>query len=129
MASHHLRVLVVDPVEDAADSLGLLLNRWGCDVQVAYNGVEGLKIAGYHHPHVVLMEVALPDVDVAEVAARLRERSILIGMTGEVDDERLATEMGCRAVVTKPLTPESLRMLLDGIATQIMTGDAGKIGV
>src|SRR5262245_18671967 len=126
LGSHQLRVLVVDPVEDDADSLGLLLNRWGCDVQVAYSGVEALKIAAYHHPHVVLLEVAVSDVDADEVAARLREQSIVVAVTGQGDGLRRAVEIACRSLVTKPVALEPLRTILDGIATQIKTSGAGK---
>src|SRR5262249_16628964 len=66
---------------DAADSLGLLLNHCGYDVQVAYTGVEALKIAAYHHPQIVFAELVLPDVDTALFAARLRRQAMLVAVT------------------------------------------------
>ena len=121
MTTDHLRVLVVDPSEDAADSLGLLLNHCGYDVQVAYTGVEALKIAAYHHPQVVFAELVLPDVDTALFASRLRRQSMLVAVT-VLDDAKYrqwAMAHGFGFIIAKPITPKALHMLLDYLTPQV----------
>jgi CheY-like chemotaxis protein len=58
-----LRVLVVDDVRDTADGLARLVRRWGHDTRSAYDGVTGLKVAAAQEPDVVLLDIALPDMD------------------------------------------------------------------
>jgi DNA-binding response OmpR family regulator len=124
MPSFHLRVLIADPAENAADSLAWMLNLWGYDVQVAYTGLEALKIAAYHHPHVALMAVALPDLDAAQLATRLRGETTIIGLAerGNDDDMRHCTESGFSYVFLKPGTAAALHLLLDGLARSLTLG-------
>ena len=54
------RVLVVDDCHDSADSLALLVQLWGHEVVVAYNGPDALGLARAHQPDVVLLDIAMP---------------------------------------------------------------------
>lgn len=117
MPRTRLRVLIADPAEDAADSLALMLNLWGYDVQVAYTGLQALKIATYHHPHVVLMALALPEVSARQVAARLRAESTLVAMIVGLDYEnmRQSQEAGIDFLFIRPAPAAALHILLEGL--------------
>src|SRR6516162_3910234 len=54
-----LRVLVVDDVRDQADTLSLLLQLWGYETLVAYDGPRALQVSEDHRPDVVLLDIGL----------------------------------------------------------------------
>jgi CheY-like chemotaxis protein len=59
-ASHPHKVLIVEDNEDAALSLKVLLELWGHEVKVAFNGLDGLAMARDWEPDVVLCDIGLP---------------------------------------------------------------------
>jgi CheY-like chemotaxis protein len=114
-------VLVVDDCRDAADSLALLLNRWGYQTVIAYDGPSALAAALTQPPAVVLLDIVMPGMDGYEVARRLRGRPqtaqvLLIALTGygQEDDVRRCYEAGFDLHLLKPCDPEELRRVLDG---------------
>ena len=82
-----LRILVVDDNVDSAQSLGLLLEESGHDVQTAYDGLTALETARNYRPNVVLLDIGLPGIDGFEVATGLRQQPglsgvVLVALTG-----------------------------------------------
>ena len=118
-ATARLRVLVVEDNRDAADTLCLLLEMLGHDVQVAYNGPDGVRRATSWGPDVVLCDIGLPGIDGFEVARRLRrqpgtEQALLVAITGygTEQDRRRGFEAGFDHYLVKPADPDELRRLL-----------------
>ena len=66
------RVLVVDDDADVADSLVDLLSALGHESHAAYGGAQALETAARIEPEVVIVDIALPDMDGEQVARRLR---------------------------------------------------------
>ena len=104
-----LRVLVVDDNMDAAQSLGLLLEVSGHDVQTAYDGPTTLEVALEFRPNVVLLDIGLPGIDGFEVAKRLRQQPdlsgvVLVALTGygQVTDKQRSQEAGFNHHLVKP---------------------------
>jgi PAS domain S-box-containing protein len=104
-----LRVLVVDDNMDSAESLGMLLEATGHDVQLAYDGPTALQATLDYRPHVVLLDIGLPGLDGYEVARRIREQLtlkniVLVAMTGygNVSDLRRSEEAGFNHHLVKP---------------------------
>ncbi len=104
-----LRVLVVDDNVDAAQSLALLLEESGHEVQTAYDGPTALKIALDYRPNVVLLDIGLPGFDGFEVAKRLRQQPhlrnvVLVAMTGygQAADKQRSQEAGFNHHLVKP---------------------------
>ena len=111
--------LVVDDYNDAAESFSALLTCWGYEAFVAHNGAEALRLAQQHRPNVVLLDIAMPDMDGFEVARRLRRdmklhHALIVSMSGYVQEEyqREAMASGCDHHLVKPIQPEQLRSLL-----------------
>ena len=114
-----LRVLVVDDLRDAADSLALLLQLWGHRSAVAYTGERALEVATAFRPDVVLLDIGLPGMGGYEVARRLRQlpvmaRSRLMALTGnrQEDDAERSKEAGMDYHFLKPMDLTFLRGLL-----------------
>jgi signal transduction histidine kinase/CheY-like chemotaxis protein len=89
------KVLVVDDNADAADSLAMLLELAGQEPVVAYSGRAALDVARAEQPRIVFLDIRLPDMPAADVAAKLREgsasaRPALVAMSGLPQDENTA---------------------------------------
>jgi len=114
-----LRILVVDDVVDAAETLAHVLRLLGDIVHVAHDGRAALELADHHSPDVVFVDLQMPEIDGIEVARRLRKRAefkevMLVAMTGfgQPEDRRQTAEAGFDHHLTKPLDPSVLRRLL-----------------
>lgn len=120
-----LRILVVDDLADAADSLALLLRLLGHEVRTAYTGPAALAAAEQFHPHVVLLDIGLPALDGYQVAKRLRQmpslqRVCLIAISGygQQADVEHAYQSGFDRHLLKPVTTEHLTLLLAEISSR-----------
>ena len=114
-----LRVLIADDSKDAADSLATLVQQWGHEPHVAYDGQQALDVAAVSSPHVAVLDIGMPRLDGWEVARRLRERpgwglTLLLALTGygREEDALRSRKMGFDHHLTKPHEPDELRSLL-----------------
>ncbi len=105
-----LRVLIVDNDQDMADELGWSLHRGGHNPRVAYDGQSALRLAAKQHPHLVLMNVELPQMDGCQVAKQLRldfprSECFIIGITWRTDAQRRSQsiEAGIDLLLIKPV--------------------------
>ena len=102
------RVLVVDDNRDAADSLSLLLQTQGHEVQTAYDGAEALQRASDFQADLVLLDIGLPLMNGFEVARRLRSggsaaRLVALSGYGQPEDVQRSREAGFDAHLVKPV--------------------------
>jgi DNA-binding response OmpR family regulator len=114
-----LRVLLVEDDELVALSLAALLRQQGHRVEVAATGEAGLAAASACRPHVMLVDIGLPDMSGFEVAGRLRGQGdqqgvLLVALTGWSDDEsrRRSAEAGFACHLIKPVDFDGLRHIL-----------------
>jgi len=113
------RVLVVEDVVDAADSLTELLRSWGHQARAVYNGAEALEDYRKYQPDVVLLDIGLPGLNGYELARRLRGLSaslLIMAMSGygQESDRRQAAAAGIQRYMVKPVNLEQLKDLLAG---------------
>ena len=118
-ASDALRVLVVDDNVDAAETLGALLEMCGHEVALAHDGAGALAQAGSFLPHVVFLDIGLPDLSGFDVALAMRriagvEDAMLVALTGwgAEQDRQRSTDAGFDAHLTKPADFDSVDCLL-----------------
>lgn len=118
------RVLVVDDNIDAAESLTLLLQELGHEAKMLTDGSAVLETARTFRPHLILLDISLPDVSGFDLAAALR-RSVdnpgvcLVALTGygEEDHRRRSREVGFDHHWVKPLDLAAIEGLLASLAT------------
>jgi CheY-like chemotaxis protein len=117
--ARQIRILIIEDNRDAADSLHMLLEVLGHEVQVAYNGTAGLALADEWLPEVILSDIGLPGLDGYGVARELRRnpataqiRLIAVTGYGSEADRRRAFEAGFDYHLTKPVDPEVLLALI-----------------
>jgi PAS domain S-box-containing protein len=118
------RILVVDDNRDAAESLGMLLELLGAEVQVAHSGPEALRLLNTYQPAVVLMDIGMPGMDGYEVARRIRQRDdlgqvalVALSGWGQEEDRRRSRRAGFDHHLVKPVDPRALEALLTSLAS------------
>lgn len=106
-----IQVLIVDDNVDTTDSMAILLEMAGHQVQTAQDGRSALEAVGRRRPDVVLLDVGLPDISGLELARRLRQviegRLSIIGISGHGRDQDhlAARQAGIDLYLVKPVDP------------------------
>ncbi|MGH7385436.1 MAG: response regulator, partial [Candidatus Rokuibacteriota bacterium] len=113
------RVLVVEDSPDARESLRLLLELAGHEVETSEDGPSGLAKLDLFQPEVALIDLGLPGMDGYAVAREMRRRPEtrairLVAVTGygQVEDRRQALAAGFDLHVTKPVDASMLDEML-----------------
>ncbi|MDO9268304.1 MAG: PAS domain S-box protein [Methylobacter sp.] len=113
------RILVVDDYADAAESLMMLLQAKGHEVEIADCGMKAIERAQAFRPQIVLLDIGLPDLDGYETAKRLRalpetQNATLVALTGygQPDDRKCSQSAGFNHHLLKPLNFDELSALL-----------------
>ena len=104
------RILIVEDNEMNRDVLSRRLRRHGYDVLSAAAGLDGLRLAHEARPDLILMDLAMPDIDGWECAKRLKadvETAAIpiIALTAHamLGDREKALDAGCDDFDTKPI--------------------------
>ncbi|HEX2139642.1 MAG TPA: ATP-binding protein [Woeseiaceae bacterium] len=113
------RILVVDDNRDSADSLAMLLAHAGHDTHTAHDGFAALEAAESLRPHVILLDIGMPQLNGYEVARRIRQESwgsdiVLIALTGwgQAEDREESRAAGFDDHFVKPVEHTVLAKLL-----------------
>jgi two-component system OmpR family response regulator len=112
MAAEH-RILVVDDEPNIVEVLTMALRYQGFEVAAAANGQEALAQVSAFRPHLMLLDVMLPDMDGFEVAERLGAQRadvpiIFLTARDETPDKIRGLTAGGDDYVTKPFSLEEL---------------------
>ncbi|QDU27462.1 Autoinducer 2 sensor kinase/phosphatase LuxQ [Anatilimnocola aggregata] len=114
------RVLIVEDNQDSANTLRMLLELYGHEVRLAYDGKEGVTAAQQFQPAVVLCDIGLPLMDGFEVARTLRtmpeaKSARLVAVTGygREEDRQRAFAAGFDAHLTKPVDMTQLLLQIE----------------
>ena len=122
-----LRVLVVDDDEGIAELLATALRYEGFRVEVATTGRTALTAATSFRPHLIVLDVMLPDLDGFEVQRRLaadRPRVPILFLTARETTEAKVhgLTMGADDYVTKPFSLEELIARVHAVLRRIGEG-------
>jgi two-component system OmpR family response regulator len=107
------RVLVVDDEPNIVDVVSMALKFQGFAVESAGTGADALNAVADFHPHLMVLDVMLPDMEGFDVAQRLgaqRARVPIIFLTARDDtaDKIRGLSIGGDDYVTKPFSLEEL---------------------
>jgi two-component system response regulator RegX3 len=118
-----IRVLVVEDEESYRQAISSGLRREGYDVDVAPDGIEGLRRFADQPPDIVLLDMLLPGMHGMEVCRRMRTISqVPIVMVSAVDTELdvvLGLELGAADYVTKPFRLRELIARMQAILRRV----------
>src|SRR5947207_14734702 len=115
MAEVSSTILVVDDYIDNRVLLAAWLRAKGYKVVEAQDGKEGVLQANRSHPDLILMDLAMPELDGIEATRQLRQRRAFsqtpifaISAYATLDVKEDALTAGCTEVFDKPLDLASL---------------------
>ena len=113
------RVLVADDNVDVVQSLAMLLELSGYEVDTAGDGPSAVTAAARGRPDIVLLDIGMPGIDGNEACRRIRQgpdgkamRIFALTGWGQDDDRRRSTEAGFDGHLVKPVEPTALLELL-----------------
>jgi two-component system, OmpR family, KDP operon response regulator KdpE len=110
--SNEPHILVIDDEPQIVRALRTILTEKGYKVSGASTGQEGLMLAAAALPDIVILDLGLPDMDGADVCARLREWTqvpILVLSVRDSEHEKVAAlDRGADDYLTKPFGIEEL---------------------
>ncbi len=100
------RVLVVDDEKLIVKGIRFSLEQDGMEVDCAYDGEEGLRLAQGQEYDLILLDIMLPKLDGFEVCQQIREFStvpiVMLTAKGDDMDKILGLEYGADDYITKP---------------------------
>ena len=129
MESTATRVLVVDDEPNITDLVATALRYEGFDVATADNGRAALEAVGTFRPHLLVLDVMLPDIDGFDVARRLRQEArrvpiLFLTAKDATEDKVRGLTLGGDDYVTKPFSLEELVARIRAVLRRV--ADAGE---
>ncbi len=111
------RLLIAEDVEANRALLIKLLQPLGFDVREATNGQVAVEIATEWHPHLVFMNVPMPDLDALTMVQHMKavhEDTVIIALTARVYDEDCQglLRSGCDGCLYKPFALDDILVAL-----------------
>ena len=120
MTNEHRRILVVDDEPQITRVLRTTLSAQGYDIRVANDGEMALELMKNWTPHVVVTDLAMPNLDGVGLCRQVRQISqvpiIVLSVRGQDRTKVEALDAGADDYVTKPF---SMNELLARIRAQL----------
>ncbi len=111
------RILVVEDDFDISNMLRIYFGGQGYDVDVAGRGEDAMDKTRQGLPHLIVLDIMLPDIDGYEVCRRLRTSTrtshipiIFLTQKDERSDKLQGLELGADDYITKPFDIEELKL-------------------
>ena len=106
------RILIVDDDENIAELISLYLLKECFATEIAYNGRDALALVDSFNPHLILLDIMLPDIDGYEICTEVRKTKqtpiIMLSAKGEVFDKVLGLKLGADDYMMKPFDSNEL---------------------
>jgi two-component system cell cycle response regulator DivK len=111
----HALILIIDDNELNLELLGSIFENERYTVLTSISGKEGIRMARQHQPDIVIMDLAMPDMDGIEATQAIKRDPItadipVIACSALVstDMREQAFEAGCEGYIPKPVDPQYL---------------------
>ena len=111
------RLMIVEDDPDISNMLRIYFNGQGYDVDIAQRGSEALEKTRQVMPHLIVLDIMLPDIDGYEVCRTLRTNTrtshipvIFLTQKDERSDKLQGLELGADDYITKPFDIEELKL-------------------
>lgn len=115
MKKKDIRILLVDDEPDILEILSYNLTAEGYQVFTAKNGAEGVEKARKKKPHLIILDVMMPEMDGIEACEQIRstrgmEDTIIAFLTARGEDysQVAGFDAGADDYITKPIKPKVL---------------------
>jgi len=124
------RILLVDDEPDVVEFLSYNLKKEGYEIFKAGNGREAIVSAKTNLPHLVILDVMMPEMDGIEACREIRQipalsSSIIVFLTARGEDysQIAGFDAGADDYVTKPVKPRVLTSRVKALLRRYRTED------
>ena len=111
------RLMIVEDDVDISNMLRIYFQSQGYDVSVAQRGEDALEMCRQQLPHIIVLDIMLPDMDGYDVCRNLRGNLrtshipiIFLTQKDERSDKIHGLELGADDYITKPFDLEELKL-------------------
>jgi len=115
MKKKEIKILLVDDEQDILEILGYNLAQEGYKIVTASNGKEAIAVAKKEHPHLIIMDVMMPEMDGMEACENIRKipelsHVIITFLTARNEDysQVAGFDAGADDYIAKPIKPKLL---------------------
>lgn len=126
MKTKDIKILLVDDEPDILEIVSYNLSSEGYEVYTANNGVEGVAKAKKKQPHLVILDVMMPEMDGIEACEIIRntpglENTIITFLTARGEDysQVAGFDAGADDYITKPIKPKVLTSKVKALLRRI----------
>lgn len=126
MKKKNIRILLVDDEPDILEIVGYNLSQEGYQIMTASNGKEAVAVAKRELPHLIIMDVMMPDMDGMEATEAIRnipelQNTIITFLTARNEDysQVAGFDAGADDYITKPIKPKLLVSKIKGLLRRL----------
>ena len=108
-------ILIIEDEIDIANLVRFNFERNGYSVDIAHDGREGLEKILKNQPHLVILDLMLPEIDGYKILKKMQRDTrshsipvIMLTAKSQIDDRLKGLELGADDYVTKPFSPKEL---------------------
>jgi len=130
MKNESIKILLVDDEPDILEIVGYHLKKEGYQVFKANNGSEAVSNAKIVEPHLILLDIMMPEMDGIEACEKIRaldglENVIITFFTARGEDysQVAGFEAGADDYITKPVKPKVLISKVKGLLRRFKNTD------
>ncbi|WHT37738.1 MULTISPECIES: response regulator transcription factor [Myroides] len=141
MKNSDIKVLLVDDEQDIIEIISYNLEKEGYQVSTARNGKEAIEKAKKELPHLIILDVMMPEMDGMEACENIRkidslQHVIITFLTARGEDysQVAGFDAGADDYITKPVKPKVLMSKVKALLRRLKTveetenGDIIQIG-
>jgi two-component system, OmpR family, alkaline phosphatase synthesis response regulator PhoP len=129
MNNEDYKILLVDDEPDILEFLSYNINKEGFEVYTAQNGKEAIELAKKVNPHLIILDVMMPEMDGIETCGILRQdkkfqNTIITFLTARGEDysQIAGFEAGADDYITKPVRPKVMLSRIKALLKRYNTG-------
>ena len=126
MKKQDIKILLVDDEPDILEILKYNLSAQGYQVFTAKNGIDGVEKAKKKQPHLIILDVMMPEMDGIEACEIIRntkglENTIITFLTARGEDysQVAGFDAGADDYITKPIKPKVLVSKIKGLLRRL----------
>lgn len=115
MQNSDIKILLVDDEEDTIEFIKYNLEQEGFQIEVAFDGLEALEKAKAFLPHLIILDVMMPNMDGVEACNELRknpqfDQTVISFLTARHEDysQIAGFDAGADDYISKPIKPRLL---------------------
>lgn len=130
MDNKAVKILVVDDEPDIVEILQYNLEKEGYTVTTAYNGKDAIRIAKEELPHLIILDIMMPDMDGIETCQEIRNlsslsESMIAFLTARNEDysQIAGFDVGADDYIKKPIKPKVLTSRVKGLLRRVTNSD------